>query len=80
MSASGAGRFTVIPLNAAAAAAGMTRDALKAALGPGRVVIVNPTKLGVRPADLEAVAPGASQGLEVINPDTDQRGQDSWPW
>ena len=71
--------FPVIPLNVAAAAAGMTRAELKAALGHN-VVIVNAVKLGVTPAALEAVAPGASAGLEVINPNTDQRAHDSWPW
>jgi hypothetical protein len=61
----------VIPMHRAAAAAGMTRAELIAALGPGRCIIVSAIKLGVTPADLEAVAPGASAGLPTVNPVTD---------
>jgi hypothetical protein len=49
----------------------MTRAELIAALGPGRCIIVSAIKLAVTPADLEAVAPGASAGLATVNPVTD---------
>ena len=55
----------VIPLYIAAAAVEMTPNELAEILG-GRVIIVSPTKRGVRPADLEALQAGSTTGLKVI--------------
>ena len=73
----------VISLREAAEGAEMSEDDFLEALAAKGLqpVIVSGQKLGVRPADLEAVEEGASEGLHVYEaPNFDQQARDDWPW
>lgn len=73
----------VISLREAAEGAEMSEDDFLEALAAKGLqpVIVSGQKLGVRPADLEAVKEGASEGLHVYEaPNFDQQARDDWPW
>src|SRR5690606_21359155 len=73
----------VISLKDAAAAAEMSEDDLLKALAEEgtQAVVLSSQKIGVRPADLEAVKEGASDDLHVYQaPNFDQQVRDDWPW
>lgn len=73
----------VISLREAAEGAELSEDDFLEALAAKGLqpVIVSGQKLGVRPADLEAVEEGASEGLHVYQaPNFDQQVRDDWPW